>query len=226
MKSVARLLFACAILTTQSFAAPLMLSNGMDGAFAPDGSIRLTPDADGVFNFTTIDIPEPVLVSFDRSSWDRDIYLLATGDISILGALDTGPGQLHLYTPGTVTLGGKVYGDTLFFRGEEFHYINNPNGRPDMHHYGGVSISIQPDGELDSSLGSVISGIDAGTLTAGVEVTAYQFEALPLAPSIHQEGFLTGGHMLPTPLPPAIWLLLSALAVTGFLGRGGNRRAR
>ncbi len=242
MRSVAHLFFTCVILTAlpvpQAYAA-LMQSNGLDGAFAPDSSMLVTPDDNGIFHFTTIDIAEQVLISFDRSSWEGEIYLLATGDINIYGALNTGSGPLHLYTPGVVTLGGKVYGQTITLAGEQIHYINNPNGNPDMHLFGGAYTTIQPDGELEFSIPNPLLEIDARNLTAGVTITAGVFgsmdardltggvidrmdTAAPLEISYSEP---LGAVLLQTPLPPAIWLLLSAITVIGGLGHNRKHRA-
>ncbi len=233
MKSIASLFFASIFLTALpiSQAHALLQSNGLNGAYAPSSSAQLTPDEDGMFHFTTIDIAEQILLSFDRSSWESEIYLLATGDINIYGALDTGPGQLHMYTPGVVTIGGKVYGDTITIAGEEVHYINNPNGNPDTHLYGGVYTTIQPDGELEFSLSlleSPIIEIDATNLSAGLVTTSAGLVMTmynsyePLTTIYYLE---PPGVMLQTPLPPAIWMLLSAIAVTGLLGHKKHHQA-
>jgi len=241
MRSVAHLFFTCVILTTltipQAYAA-LMQSNGLDGAFAPNAS--MPPDDDGIFNFTTIDIAEQVLISFDRSSWEGAIYLLATGDINIYGALNTGPGPLHLYTPGVVTIAGKIYGETITLAGEEVHYINNPNGNPDMLHlFGGAYTTIQPDGELEFSIPNPLLEIDARNLTAGVTITAGVFGSMDarnltggvigrmdtVAPLEISYSEPLGTMLIQTPLPPAIWLLLSAITVIGGLGRSRKHRA-
>ncbi len=226
MRSVASLFLACVIITTlpisQTNAATIMLSNGLDGAFAPSASIQLTPDGDGTFNFTTIDIAEQVLISFDRSAWESGIYLLATGDVNIYGALNTGPGPLHIQTPGVVTLGGKIYGQTITLAGEEVHYINNPNGNPDLHLFGGVYATIQPDGELEFSMPDPLLGIDARDLTGGF---FGQMDTAPSEVPLEARYFEPPGTMLlQTPLPPAVWLLLSAIAVAAGFGRNKKQR--
>ena len=232
MRSVASLFLACVIITTlpvsQTNAATIMLSNGLDGAFAPSASIQLTPDGDGVFNFTTIDIAEQVLISFDRGAWESGIYLLATGDVNIYGALNTGPGPLHIQTPGVVTLGGKIYGQTITLAGKEVHYINNPNGNPDLHLFGGAYTTIQPDGELEFSMPVPLLEIDARDLTAGVIMTAGvigQTDTAAFEVPLEARYFEPPGTMLlQTPLPPAVWLLLSAIAVAAGFGRNKKQR--
>ena len=227
MKNIAHLLCICIILISSSStqAYTVMLSNGLDGAFAPDSSMLVAPDEDGVFHFTTINIPEQALISFDRSSWEGEIYLLATGDINIYGALNTGPGSLHLYTSGAVTIGGKVYGDTITIAGEEVHYINNPNGNPDEHLFGGVYTTIQPDGELELLIPDTLNPtfeIDARDLTAGLTMTSSLHMTMDAITFAQEPSAL----LLQTPLPPAIWLLLSAIAVFSGFGRNKGHRAR
>jgi hypothetical protein len=94
-----------------------------------------------------------------------------------------------------------------------------------MHLFGGVYTAIQPDGELEFSIGSIegpIFEIDARNLTAGVEMTMVA-TTIPL--EISYAAPLPTVAMLPTPLPPAIWMLLSAIAITWGFGRNKNHRA-
>jgi hypothetical protein len=70
-------------------------STGADGAFAPTTSVRLSVPPDGVFNFTTIDIPAGVTVSFATRSGVRQppISLLATGNVVVAGRIDVSGGN-------------------------------------------------------------------------------------------------------------------------------------
>jgi len=56
-------------------AAITPLSDGSDGAFHPTGSITLDLPDDGVFNFTTIDIPTGVTVRFRHNAADTPVIL-------------------------------------------------------------------------------------------------------------------------------------------------------
>lgn len=70
-------------------------STGADGAFAPTASVRLTIPPDGVFNFTTINIPAGVTVSFAAQAGVRQppISLLATGNVVVSGWIDVSGGN-------------------------------------------------------------------------------------------------------------------------------------
>jgi hypothetical protein len=70
-------------------------STGADGAFAPTSSVRLEVPPDGVFNFTTVDIPVGVTVSFTARAGARQptIAFLATGHVAIRGRIDLSGGD-------------------------------------------------------------------------------------------------------------------------------------
>jgi hypothetical protein len=63
-------------------------STGADGAFNPTTSTTLTLPPDGVFNFTTINIPAGVTVRFARNAANTPVTLLASGNVTIAGTID------------------------------------------------------------------------------------------------------------------------------------------
>jgi len=72
-----------------------VVSNGADGAYDPSvngdctaTNCRLTLDADGIFNFTTVNIPDGYTVYFVRNAANTPAVLAATGDIAIAGTLE------------------------------------------------------------------------------------------------------------------------------------------
>jgi hypothetical protein len=67
-------------------------STGADGAFNPTANTTLTLPSNGVFNFTTINIPAGVTVTFTRNAANTPVLLLATGDVTINGTLDVSAG--------------------------------------------------------------------------------------------------------------------------------------
>ncbi len=75
-------------------------STGADGALAPTGAVTLAVPADGVFNFTTVNIPVSTVVQFTKNAANTPVTILATEDVTISGAiiLDGSSGQ----TTGTV----------------------------------------------------------------------------------------------------------------------------
>jgi len=72
------------------------LSDGSDGAFNPTGSMTLDLPEDGIFNYTTINIPSNVTVKFRKNSLDTPVYLLATGNVNISGVIDISAGGVSL----------------------------------------------------------------------------------------------------------------------------------
>jgi hypothetical protein len=63
-------------------------STGADGAFAPVANTELELPPDGIFNFTTIDVPAGVTVTFRRNTANTPAILLASGNVTIGGTLD------------------------------------------------------------------------------------------------------------------------------------------
>lgn len=63
-------------------------STGADGAFAPTANTTLTLPPNGVFNFTTVDIPTGVTVTFTKNSANTPVTMLAAADVSIAGIIN------------------------------------------------------------------------------------------------------------------------------------------
>lgn len=63
-------------------------STGADGAFAPTANTTLTLPPNGIFNFTTVNIPAGVTVTFAKNSANTPVTMLATGDVTVAGAID------------------------------------------------------------------------------------------------------------------------------------------
>jgi hypothetical protein len=84
-----------------SFAA-MIISDGSDGEFHPLGSqtIHLEDEApDGVFNFTTIHIPENVTITFEQNNLNTPVFFAATGSVLIEGTVNIS-GQHYSRTAG------------------------------------------------------------------------------------------------------------------------------
>ena len=67
-------------------------STGADGAFNPASNTTLALPPSGVFNFTTINIPSGVTVTFTRNAANTPAILLATGAVTINGTIDVSGG--------------------------------------------------------------------------------------------------------------------------------------
>ena len=99
MQSLLRLGVSLALLTAIQLAGSVygaqVFSDGSDGAYDPSvngdctvTTCRLTLDADGVFNFTTVNIPAGYTVYFIRNAANSPAVIAATGDITIAGILE------------------------------------------------------------------------------------------------------------------------------------------
>jgi hypothetical protein len=63
-------------------------STGADGALNPSTNTTLQVPPSGVFNFTTINIPSGVTVTFTPNASNSPVTILTTGDVSISGIID------------------------------------------------------------------------------------------------------------------------------------------
>jgi len=63
-------------------------STGADGAFSPTVNTRLTLPPDGIFNFTDVNIPTGVTVSFAKNAANTPVTILASGNVTVAGTMD------------------------------------------------------------------------------------------------------------------------------------------
>lgn len=98
--SIALVIFACAALPTSAQNAANTFSSGStgaDGAFAPTANQTVIVPASGVFNYTTVNIPSGVTITYARSSKNIPVTILASGAVTIAGAIrvDGKPGNAN-----------------------------------------------------------------------------------------------------------------------------------
>ena len=67
-------------------------STGADGAFSPTTSQTIQVPESGAFNFTTINIPTGVTITYTRNSKNTPVTILATGDVTIQGTINVAGG--------------------------------------------------------------------------------------------------------------------------------------
>ena len=84
---------------------------GADGPLAPATAYTLPYRADGIFNFSSIDLGVGITLRFDPQM--KNVKLLSLGDILIAGMIDASGIQLALETPGQVLVSGSILADTL-----------------------------------------------------------------------------------------------------------------
>lgn len=89
-------------------------STGADGAFNPTASIEVTLPPDGIFNFTTVNIPAGVTVTFKKNEKNTPVVILATGDVVIDGAISVNGADANAGTGGLGGPGGYEGGEGGF----------------------------------------------------------------------------------------------------------------
>lgn len=62
-------------------------STGADGAFNPTVNTQLQVPPSGVFNFTSVNIPSGVTVTFKKNTTNTPVVMLANGDVTIAGTI-------------------------------------------------------------------------------------------------------------------------------------------
>lgn len=72
---------------TVAFATFTSGSTGADGPFNPAANIEVVLPPDGILNYTTVDIPTGVTVTFKRNAANTPVYMLAAGDVNIAGII-------------------------------------------------------------------------------------------------------------------------------------------
>ena len=98
-------------------------STGADGAFNPTTTQTITVPDSGVFNFTTVNIPGNVTITFARNATNKPLTILASGDVVIAGIIniDGKPGNSNgnggLGGPGGFNGGAGGYGFDQSFSG-------------------------------------------------------------------------------------------------------------
>lgn len=98
-------------------------STGADGAFAPATTQSIVVPDSGVFNFTTVNIPANVTITFTRNAANKPVTILASGDVTIAGTINvdgkTGNsnGNGGLGGPGGFNGGAGGYGFDQSFSG-------------------------------------------------------------------------------------------------------------
>ncbi len=98
-------------------------STGADGAFAPATTQSIVVPDSGVFNFTTVNIPANVTITFTRNAANKPVTILASSDVVIAGTINvdgkTGNanGNGGLGGPGGFNGGAGGYGFDQSFSG-------------------------------------------------------------------------------------------------------------
>lgn len=167
-------------------------STGADGAFAPVANQTITVPDSGVFNFTTVNIPANVTITFNRGTNNKPLTILASGDV-VLGAnavinLDGKPGNSNgnggFGGPGGFNGGPGGYGFDQSFAGVPGDGPGGGGGGK------GGATSAQLGGGGGGGYG--VAGSN-GTSTANAGLGGPKFGAVTILPLIGGSGGGGGG---------------------------------
>jgi hypothetical protein len=81
-------------------------STGADGTFNPASNIEVVLPENGILNYTTVNIPAGVTVTFKKNAANTPVYILATGDVTIAGTINVDGGSTTTRSPGKGGHGG------------------------------------------------------------------------------------------------------------------------
>lgn len=110
-------------------------STGADGPFNPTSNLELQLPPDGVFNFTTVNIPAGVTVKFGKNANNTPAYILASGDVTISGTLSASGTYASEWTPGQGGPGGFDGGYGAMPMGRGGSGLGYGNGNPGTYGY-------------------------------------------------------------------------------------------
>lgn len=182
-------------------------STGSDGPLAPTTSTVLQIPTNGIFNFTTINIPAGVTVTFTKNASNTPVTLLATGDVTIAGTIDVS-GQTAINT------GPGLFGDrSLPGSSGPGGFDGGRGGMPEVNRRAGNGLGPGAGGGGDFVSGLTNGGGGAGFGLAGVSnvynisLAGTTYGSNSLVPLIGGSG--GGGGV-------------GAAAADGYVGSGGG----
>jgi hypothetical protein len=68
-------------------------STGADGAFSPAANTELQLPPNGIFNFTTVNIPSGVTITFKKNATNTPVVILASGNVTVAGVININGGH-------------------------------------------------------------------------------------------------------------------------------------
>lgn len=167
-------------------------SSGADGAFSPTANQTLQIPESGVFNFTTVNIPSGVTITFTQNSRNTPVTILATGDITIVGTINV-DGEIGLAT----RVGGK--GGPGGFRGGNGGFIfdggHGTRGEGPGGGAGGFSYILPSggNGSAGGGAGYAVAGANGGLASAPYGIGGTTYGTISLLPLIGGSGGGGGG---------------------------------
>jgi len=137
-------------------------STGADGAFSPTVNTQLELPPSGVYNFTTINIPAGVTVTFKKNTANTPVVWLASGDVTIAGNVNLMGGDSPAIGAGG---NGNIGDDGLPGIGGPGGYDGGRGGPAGVNQVGGTGLG--PGGGLNNTGTEPFGGGGAGFAAAG-----------------------------------------------------------
>jgi hypothetical protein len=216
---------ALALVFPLSAAFPALASTitGADGLLAPAADYTLPYRADGIFDFSAIDLGAGITLRFDPQT--QNVTLLSLGDILIAGVVDAIGIQLALETPGQIVVTGSISAGSISLAGGAVTLTGGSRVST-----AGGNLSLSGKSQLVPGRGASVPGADlllsgavllrgGGDISIGVPGDAISPGALRL------EGgniSIRGGTISAVPEPATSWLIALLLPALALLG--GKRR--
>lgn len=91
--------------SSAAFADFVSGSTGADGAFSPTANTTVQLPPSGILNYTTVNIPSGVTVTFTKNATNTPVYMLATGTVTIAGTIKVDGGSVAYSNPVSTTPG-------------------------------------------------------------------------------------------------------------------------
>ena len=183
----------CAAATLQAQNTFSSGSTGADGAFAPVTTQSIAVPDSGVFNYTTVNIPAGVTITYTRNSSNKPLTILASGDVVIAGTvnLDGKPGNNNgsggFGGPGGFGGGAAGYGFDQSFSGVPGDGPGGGGGG-----IGGATITSSNIGDGGGGGYGVAGGVGGGP-AANAGQAGPRFGAVTILPLIGGSGGGGGG---------------------------------
>jgi hypothetical protein len=92
--------------STSAFAAYSSGSTGADGAFSPTTSQSIQLPPDGIFNYSSVNIPAGVTITYIKNAANTPVTILSAGDVTINGVIDVSATTLDITSGGSAGPGG------------------------------------------------------------------------------------------------------------------------
>jgi len=148
-------------------------STGADGAFNPTSSQTIQLPESGIFNFTTVNIPTNVLITFEKNSRNTPVIILATGNINITGGI-------HIHGKSSYGVFGGDGGPGGFKGGDGGRTFEHPDGFPGEGPGGGIGGKRKEDGSktFGAVAGHRFGGIVDNNIVGGASYGNNQLSVL------------------------------------------------